>query len=134
MTKPLGFHACLNDFEQRKQDFDPPTNVKHPKKDGEPSPPPVEPFQFIPSAMHFFSSPWFAVAKGKRWTCPLPPEHAKNRRMATQIRVCFSPKFLIFSWMAEREGFEPRSRFTHNGFQDRRNRPLCHPPDDLAGA
>ena len=32
--------------------------------------------------------------------------------------------------MAEGEGFEPSVRYTHNGFRDRHDRPLCHPSND----
>ena len=31
----------------------------------------------------------------------------------------------VFIFIEEREGFEP-SELAFNGFQDRRNRPLCH--------
>src|SRR5207253_870592 len=35
--------------------------------------------------------------------------------------------------LAEREGFEPPSRKAGSGFQDRRNRPLCHLSSLLEG-
>ena len=35
--------------------------------------------------------------------------------------------------MAEGEGFEPPRVFSPNGFQDRRDRPLCHPSAGMIG-
>ncbi len=47
----------------------------------------------------------------------------------TQEKTRENAGFLGFSCMAERMGRDsnPRWNFSHCGFQDRRNRPLCHP-------
>ena len=59
------------------------------------------------------------------------------KRAATTMIVIIKPKLFftkIFSLtnsrpakMAEGEGFEPPKVFNLSGFQDRRDRPLCHP-------
>ena len=47
------------------------------------------------------------------------PQPLSRRSHSTTLA---SPQYL-----AEGEGFEPPVGRAHNGFQDRRNRPLCHP-------
>src|ERR1051325_5262759 len=50
---------------------------------------------------------------------------------ATQTSNLIRSLLTTFSSLAEREGFEPPSPISQgSGFQDRRNRPLCH----LSGA
>src|SRR6266436_1729022 len=48
--------------------------------------------------------------------------------MATPATVSINGKysFTTFFWLSGRDS-NPRWRLSHNGFQDRRDRPLCHP-------
>ena len=56
-----------------------------------------------------------------------------TKAIVTTITEINNPKlFFTILLLAEGEGFEPPKAFSLSGFQDRRDRPLCHPSGFLA--
>lgn len=95
----------------------------------------VEPFNSaLLGQVHFFSSSFVsALYIEMRFSQPLHHANAKSPPITTAhipnlINSCFpSTIFFPCNSLAEGEGFEPSKVFILNGFQDRRDRPLCHP-------
>src|SRR5450756_869438 len=73
-----------------------------------------------------------------RWICPCHQRMPKATPITTaQTAICIQLLFTVnlsacrpahADWRRGRDS-NPRWAFTHSGFQDRRNRPLCHLSD-----
>ena len=66
----------------------------------------------------------------------LPPQHDKDHQGDHEPDYVWQQFFHLINSLSWRRGRDsnPRCGFPHNGFQDRRNRPLCHPSESSPGA